>query len=339
MEMQFFKKKMRALKRLGIRGVYNRLRYKFETRSRRVSFGSENPDKIFYVIRGVDHHAKHYTGVAMNLLANYSYVLAHIIYADKHGWLPIVDQIHDPVNTKEDFPINGTQNPWEYFWCQPIPYSLEEVYHSKHVVLSKRSWYLPGDLGYSAEKHKDKMLLRRYHELSERIPLNRVTREHVDAVVKEFFPQGGRVLGISMRRGGTAREDTYHAPNHPIQPTPEEMLAAVQEKMKLWSIDFVFLATEEQHYVEYFSAALEDKLIYLPRKRYVGWKKYTEEENPLYQPGRRYQTALEYLTEMEMLARCQCLIGSITSGLRYALIRNGARFEHVEILENGFWNA
>lgn len=337
--MHFLQKKINALKRLGFHGVYDRFMYKFQTRRRRVSLGDENPDKIFYVIRGIDHHAKHYRGVAMNLLANYSYVLAHMIYADKRGWLPIIDQIHDPVNTKEDFSIHGTENPWEYFWQQPIPYSLEEIFRSKHVVLSKRSWYLPGDLGYSAQKHQDKNLLREYHQLAERVPLNQQTQQYIDAAVKKFFPNGKRILGISMRRGGCAREDVYHAPNHPIQPTPEEMLTVVQDKAKLWNIDFVFLATEEQLYIDFFSNALKDKLIYLPRKRYIGWKKYTERENPLYQPGYRYQTALDYLTEMEMLARCQCLIGSITSGLRYALIRNGAEFEHVKILENGFWNA
>ena len=336
--MQFLQRKIRAFKRLGIRGVYDRIMYRVETRHRWISPGNENPDKIFYVIRGVDHHSKHYTGVAMNLLANYSYVLAHMIYADKRGWLPVVDQAHDPVNTSENFPIHGTKNPWEYFWCQPVPYNLEEVFHSKHVILSRRSWYLPGELGYSAEKHQDKALLHRYRQLSDRVPLNRETQEHIDAVTKKYFPSGKKILGISMRRGGAAREDTYHAPNHPIQPTPDEMLKVVWDKMKLWGIDFVFLATEEQHYIDYFIDALGDKLIYLPRKRYVGWKKYTEEENPLYQPGHRYQTALDYLTEMEMLARCQCLIGSITSGLRYALIRNGGLYEHVKILENGFWN-
>lgn len=330
-------KKMQALKRIGILGVYNRIMYKIITRKRRKTFGTLNADKTFYVIRGVDHHQKYYRGVAMNLLANYSYVLTHIMYAETKGWLPIVDQTKDPVNTKENYPINGTENPWEYFWEQPIPYSLEEVYQSKNVVLSKRSWFPQWDLGYSAEKHLDPSVIQLYYSLSKRIPLNQNTANYVSEVSQSLFKNGKRFLGVSMRRGGHAKEDSYHAPNHPIQPTPEEMLQIVQKRINEWDIDFVFLATEEQQYIDFFKNFLGEKLIFMPRRRYNGWKKYKENENPLYQPGQKYQTALEYLTEMELLAKCHCLIGSITSGLRYAIIRNNSKFDKVEIIENGFW--
>ena len=337
--MGVIEKKIRALRRLGVSGVYNRMMYQMITRERRASFGPLHPDKTFYVIRGVDHHEKHYKSVAMNLLANYSYVLSHMMYAQKRGWLPIVDQIHDPVNTKEDYPINGTDNPWEYFWEQPISYRLSEIYQSKNVVLSKRSWYLQWDLGYSAQKHTDKATIQSYHALSQQIPLNQSTADHVSECYRSLFPNHKRILGVSMRRGGHAKEDEYHAPNHPIQASPHEMIDIVRERMSQWDIDLVFLATEEQQYIDFFKNELKDRLIFMPRRRYNGWKKYNESENPLYQPGCRYQTALEYLTEMELLSRCHCLIGSITSGLRYAIIQNNLQYDEVQIIENGFWSS
>lgn len=336
--MNIIIKKIKAIKRLGIIGTYHRLMYMYMTRERRCTFGPKNIDKTFYVIRGIDHESKHYKGVAMNLLANYSYVLSHMIYADKKGWIPVVDQTNDPVNTKENFKVNDTDNPWEYFWQQPANYSLEEVYQSKNVVLSKRSWYVPGDLGYSAEAHKNPYIIHKFHDLSNRIPLNRATEEYILNAEHQMDWKDKCVLGVTMRRGGYAKEDEYHAPGHPIQPSPNEMLDLVKKRVMDWNIDLVFLATEEEQYVTLFRKTFGDKLCVIQRERYNGWRRYGEAENPLYQPGQRYLTALNYLTEMELLSKCDCAIGSITSGFRYSIIRNNLKYINLEISENGFWS-
>lgn len=336
--MNYIARNLEKIKKIGIKGIYNRLAYKIITREVHKSFGPKNSELTFYIIRGIDHHEKHYQGVAMNLLANYSYVLSHMMYAKKHGWLPIIDQIHDPVNNKESYSINGTYNPWEYYWQQPIPYNLHDVYLSKHVILSKRSWYLKGDLGYSPSKHLNKELIQEYHNLAKEIPLKHDIKEKVQEQYEKIFVNGKKILGVNMRRGGYGKEDEYHAPNHPIQLAPSEMIDIVKTKISRWDIDLIFLATEEQKYIDLFSEEFGNLLIYMPRERYNGWKKYTESANPLYQPGKRYQTALDYLIEMELLSRCNCLIGSITSGLRYAIIQNNLQFEKIEIIDNGYWN-
>lgn len=333
--IQWVGEKFKTLKNVGLEGAYHRLIYLWISRERHKSFGAENPQHRFYVIRGIDHECRHYCGVPLNLLAIHSYVLSHLLYAEEKGLLPIIDQRNDPVNTRKSYSVTGTDNPWEYFWCQPIPYTIEEVYSSRRVILSKRRWYEPGNLGYSVEAHQDLETIQAYHRLSAQVPLNSQTKQYIDRWRDELFSGRGRILGVSLRRGGYAKADYYHAPDHPIQPEPERLADIVAKRLEEWNMDTVFLTTEEELYIELFQNVFGGRLIYLPRMRYHGWKTYPSDQDPLYLPEQRYQTALDYLTEMELLSSCNGLIGSITSGLRYAIIQNNGAFEHLEVLDCG----
>lgn len=332
----YLKQAKTQLDRWGPRLAIKNMIYHILYRERRKTFGEKNPDLTFYVIRSVKSDSRFYLGVDLNLLANYSYAVSHIAYAKERGWIPIIDQLHYPVYNKEDGPINGTENPWEYFWRQPWDVTLEEVYQSKHVVLSKRSWYAPGNPEYSIEAHQDKTQITKYHTLMEEAPLNDVVRQYKESCKSKIFPTHGKVIGVPMRNGGHSRSSPYHAPGHPIQPEREELADIVGQRLKEWGADYVFLTTEENDNIAFFQRRFPNQIIYLPRERYNGWRIFTKEyPNPLYKSGKRYQTSLDYLVEMELLADCDALIGSITSGLRYAIFRNGGRYEHLEILDRG----
>lgn len=325
------------------RGLYatlnkgvNHLIYSFLYRECKKSFGEANKTKTIYVIRSVCENSKYYKGARLNLLANFSYVLSHMLYAQERGWIPVVDQLNYPVYNQESFPVHGSINPWEYYWQQPGGCSLEEAYMSKNVVLSARNWYEPGNLKYSVEAHMDRATILRFHKLINEIPLNKQTSTYKHRCVQDILCGHGRVLGVSMRSGGHSLESSYHALGHPIQPTREELLYLIIDRMKTWKIDAVFLTTEDQDNIDYFKNYLGECLLYLPRERYYKWKPATK-DNPdiLHVPGKQYQTGLNYLMEMELLAECDALIGSVTSGLRYAILRNGGRFKYLEVLDKG----
>ena len=90
--------------------------YHWQTREKRISFGMLNPDKTFYVIRSIDNKNRFYIGPTNNLLANYFYVLSHLVYAQKKGWIPVIDMLNYHVYNSLPYPVNGTMNAWEYFW-------------------------------------------------------------------------------------------------------------------------------------------------------------------------------------------------------------------------------
>ena len=106
--------------------------------------------------------------------------------------------------------------------------------------------------------------------------------------------------------------------------------------MKEWKMEKIFLTSDEETIVEVFKKHFEDKLIVLSRKR----RKRGEETNltrykQLYAAENIHETTLGYLVEMELLSRCNALVGTITSGIRYAVIKNKMKYEHCKIVDNG----
>jgi len=311
--------------------------YHFLTRERKKSFGSANPDKTFYVIRGVDDSSPLYIGVTLNLLANYFYVLSHLKYAQDNGWIPIVDQLNYPVYNSTCGKMNGTKNAWEYFWEQPAEYILEDVYKSRNVILSKRSWFSnQEDMGYEAESHTDREKISHYHKLGESITLKKHVADYINATRGRLFDPEDRVLGVSYRFDGHAKDSPLHGPGHPISPAVETLIELVFKRFKQWDMTRVFLASDEESSVEKFKAVFGERLATVPRKRTNPSVVYDESNvNPIYSAENIYNTTRDYLAEIEILAGCVGLIGSVTSGLKYAVVRNNNAYEHVEIVDCG----
>ena len=105
--------------------------------------------------------------------------------------------------------------------------------------------------------------------------------------------------------------------------------------MEEWNADYIFFCCEMTEKVEKMKEAFGDKLITLPRKRYE--KLPTSDDNPLYVEGQRYQTNLDYLTEMVLLSRCDCLLAGMSGGVRMAIIWNAGRYRKIHIFENNMW--
>lgn len=312
--------------------------YHFQTRERRRSYGNENPDVIYYVIRSIRDKSPFYTGPVHNLMANYFYVLSHLQYAEERGWIPVVDQLNYPVYNSLPGKAGGRENAWEYFWEQPNGASLEEAYRSRHVVLSKQSWYGQWDMGYAKKNYVDKALVAQFHRLSDQVPLNQATKQKVQEAVASFLPNGEKTMGVSIRFGGHAKSCYYHGQGHPIQPELAALLELVERSAEKWEMEWIFLASDEENAVRRFQERLGSKLIVMPRVRSSGTERYDRTHpNPMYVEEQLMRTSLGYLIEMEILARCCALVGTVTSGLRYAVVRNGGRYEHLNIIDCGLF--
>lgn len=334
--MNFLKKVVLYLKKWGLKTSFQNLMYYIENRELKRSFGNKNPDKTIYIIRGINDKSGFYNGPILNLLANYFYVLTHIQYAREKGYIPVVDQKNYPVYNSSDEVINGTLNAWEYYWEQLDAVSLEEAYQSKNVVLSRRKWYGQWDMGYDALKYTDKDTISFMHGLCPF--LNAYTRDYVQEKYDELLKNKGKIIGVSFRYGGHAKNCFYHGEGHPIQPEIEELADIVEERLVSWKMDRIFMTSDSSDSIEYFKNRFGDKLIFMPRiRRKEGMIYKTNEDSPMYCKNQMHNTTLEYLTEMELLSKCDSLIGSVTSGLRYAVVQNNMRYEYCEILERGFF--
>ncbi|MDN0046152.1 hypothetical protein QVN49_03910 [Megasphaera hexanoica] len=308
--------------------------YHWLTREKRCSFGDKNSDKIFYIIRSIDSNSPFYIGPVHNLLANYFYVLSHIQYAKINGWIPIVDQLNYPVYNSVDYPINGSMNAWEYFWKQPSPYTLEEVYNSKNVILSKQNWFSEYDMGYDVKKYSDSECISFFYQLSSEIPFNGYVKNYIDERVKSVFCDKNDILGVSFRFGGHSLSSYKFGKGHPVQPAIEEILPIIKNKMKKWGMQYVFLCSDVIEAINAFYDIFGKCLLVLDRPR-MSMHMSKKEREFFYKNESIYTISLDYLTEMEALSKCTCLLGSVNSGLRYAIIKNKNLYSYVEILDYG----
>lgn len=307
-------------------------------REKQVSFGDKNPDKTFFVIRPYYYLEPNEVATTVaNLLYHYYRNLQHLSYAVKNGWIPVIDwENYGPFPHGEDHPIHGTMNCWEYFWNQPSEYTLEEVYQSKNVILSSRNsvdyGLIPSTRIAPPLSDYAKRIARLCPVYDGLITRNQETERYIQEKQDGLFPKDARILGISVRG---ASYGAKQVPGHPVQPAVHKLLQAAEEVVEEWGADYIFFACEMSTIVDEMRNQFGDRLLVLPRHRYDVLP--TKEDDPLYVPGERYQTNLDYLTEMVLLSRCDSLLAGMSGGVRAAIVWNANAYSHIKIFENGMW--
>ena len=303
------------------------------------SFGSLNPDKTFYVIRLYPP--------ATGWLANYNYILGYIKYALDRGLIPVVDMEHYATLYTEEKPVNGTKNVWEYFFSQPaantttqqhnntttqqhnnttiLSYSLDEVYKSKNVILSNGSLPL-----FHMEIKKD--IMQWQMEMTKLIPFNETVKSHIEKKLSAILPSGKRILGVAVR-GSDLNQRLI---GHHIQITAQELLPIIKQRIIDWKIDYVYIVTEDQKTIEFFTQHLSN-VIFLDIKRLGKTEKNTSTMVSTANQTGKYCSLLNYQTSVYILSQCTCLLGTLSNGLYTALLWNQGKAEQIEIIDKGVY--
>lgn len=312
-------------------------------REKRISYGAKNPDKIFFVIRPYYFMEKNELATSVsNLLFHYYRNLQHLSYAIENNWIPVVDwENYGPFPHQEKYLVNNTNNCWEYYWKQPSEYTLDEVYESKNVILSDRNsrnyGYIPTSFITPPFINYVKLLAQKCPKYDVLFELNETTKEYIFELESKLFSNKGKILGVSIRG---ASYNIKKVDGHPVQPTSLELIENINELVKKWNIDNIFFTCESKSLVEEMKKAFQEKLIVIPRMRYskVPGEVYDGKVyNPLYENGNRYQSNLDYLTEMVLLSRCDSLVAGMSSGVRAAIIWNSGKYENIKIFDKGLW--
>jgi hypothetical protein len=238
--------------------------------------------------------------------------LTHITYAIKNRYVPVID-----LKTVKNPYCNGQNNAWELFFEQPMGYTLDDIATSKNIILSNLNriheiypirWK---DIYFKQNKGEFLSFKDTYKKY---IKFNQNTLGYMQTDLNVVFQDGRRVLGVLCR--GT--DYTLKKPkDHPIQPDPIDVIKKAKEVMKEYNCSHIYLATEDEHIYELFKLCFEDILLTNRQKRFI----HTEliDVTLLAQINRdrendKYLTALEYLSSINILSKCNCFIGGRTSG-------------------------
>lgn len=290
----------------------------------RKSFGRENPDKTFYVIRRRDL----YCGLFSLFITN----LKRIDDALKMGYIPVVD-MQSSYNIYLENELVGKENSWEYYFEQPCGYQLKEVYRSKNVIVGdgkvpKMFPYLDIDflLGRTGELHYWREKVR------ENIRLKKETREIIERKYEELFRTGEKVLGVICRGTDYVQGKPR---NHPVQPTAEQSILQSEKIMSEYGCSKLFLATEDSGTYQKFLDRFADKLI-TNKTSYIDYKGGAIGKEESEQVQSRRANGLEYLTTVMLLAKCDCLCAGCVSATVGALLLTEG-YEYTYLFDLGIY--
>lgn len=246
--------------------------------------------------------------------SNFNRVLAYLYFADQYHLTPVVEYSRE--NTyAEDHAVNGSENPFEYYYEQPAGVSVEDMKRTAVVLESRRenSW-LANELDDKAVNYTRSE--RFVCEMGRMIRTWIRLKPQVDTTLTEQrmqLLQGKKTLGVHVR--GTDFKWNYNG--HPVCVTTEEYLQKAQELVKKSGYEQVFLATDDLDAVGRFQAVFGEKLVYY-RDVVRSNGNVTVMKSESDRRDHHYLLGLEVLRDMLTLAACDGFLAGL-SQVSYAV--------------------
>lgn len=287
-----------------------------QQKERKVSYGQENADKTFYVI-GYGKSARD-AGLFWLVLVYF----AHIVEAVERGYIPVVDlQNYDNQYLAKN--KLHKENAWEYYFEQPMGYTLRDIRKSKNVVLSRKDSY-PEKYLHNLDNKEVLAYLRKLY--GKYVRFNKSTLNYLKGEYKRILKGKKKVLGVLCRGTDYTIKKTA---NHFIQPSPQEMIKKAKDIMLRKKCTHIYLATEDQNNYDLFKRHFGRKLLTNEQIRFsqqdMSGARYLSRIN--FKEGSKQLIGLQYLSTLNLLSKCACFISGVTAG-RNGVHLMSSKFEY-----------
>lgn len=296
---------------------------KWKWRERKVAYGKENADKVFYVVRRATCKAGLFSYVMTNM--------GGVKYAIEHDYIPVIDMQFNQNTYLEESKV-GKTNAWEYYFEQPLGYGLSDIRRSKNVILGcgliGEDTLFPG-----AETAWDPALYQNWRNIFSRyFIIKEEIRREAEKLFREMFG-GARTLGVLARGTDYVNNRPKH---HPIQPEADRMICDVRKAMETYRCQWIYLATEDESIYAQFRQAFGSRVKVTGAKRYSDTRDRNINDISCAGPADRYLRGKEYLLNILLLSLCNCLIAGNTNGTLGALFMSES-FEYQYVYNLGFY--
>lgn len=275
------------------------------------SFGEQNPDTYFYLIK---------PEVGESGLAKFiAFTIGFYDLALRKGAdigtriIPVVDT--GIPGDRNQFNGGDGRDVWTMFFEPLGTHPLKEVYDSKNVIVSQEGNVTVNPYLLALKRNPNvSELIGRY------VRLNESCKDCCEEIRRQVMGERpGRVLGVVGR--GTDFNNPTIARFRQLPLTPAELLGKVVDAVREHDFDHVFLATEDARVFDAFMASeLRDKLLFVPQPRF-DLSSESDRHKLLVdiyqeQAGERdgYAETLRYLSILYILSTCDALIGSTECG-------------------------
>lgn len=230
------------------------------------------------------------------------YYLNRLSFSDKMGFYHVFNCTESEVY-QENHPIHGTRNVFEYYFQQPCGISLKSAWKSKSVIFDCNcddygffdSFHVGGSIDYTfTDKDIEDFaeLQRKYIRLQPHI------KSKIDKQIHRLI-DGHKVLAVHAR--GTDFKVGYKG--HPIVVEPQEYLYEALKMAEKIGADRIFLATDDETFLNVFEEALGEKLLYYKdviRSSGTVWNCCTDPKAK----NQRYRLGFEIVRDVYTMAAC-----------------------------------
>ena len=287
------------------------------------SFGKNNPERLFYVIRS--------NQAEMGFFGLFNYVVDGIWDAIELGAEPIVDWKYYPNDYISDENSIGRINSWDLFFEPICDVSIDEVYKSKNVIMSGGKYVNGGRLGREynnpQEFEKTSELIKKY------IHVNKEVKNMIIDEKNRLGLNGKRILGVKCR-GTDFKESKPYA--HSICPDVNYTSEIIDEKEIEWGrFDNIFLVTEDEQMYNQMKHIYKDRLVSAKTNRITTtngkWLNSLYSEESL---EYKKQAIVDYIVSVYILSDCNAIIAPIVGATNGAMRIRG-RYDHSYIINLG----
>lgn len=279
------------------------------------------------------------------------------VYVEKHKYKLIVD-MSNTKNMLIKSPTNTDENVWDRYFKQE---NLSEINGKNQQVIYQGSvrpyldtdWY--DEMPTSPQKLKNWSKIARKH-----LVFSDELMRHYENKKKQALFDGKRTIGIAIRRefewGLECRIPVCF--NHPLPTKIEDYIRDAKEMLHEWECDKVFISTDDRETLDMFVREFGENCIFVSRRmrHFVenGQMEDNNSDEKLLKKMREYhcivaetsigrqaidldveQNNYDYVSEILMLAECECLISGVAGGSQAAYILNGGNYKHTLIYNKG----
>lgn len=211
---------------------------------------------------------------------------------------------------------------------EPIPQGMK---------IKKLDLATPVDFHLERMDVRDKRQRKLLHMIGKKYAkLNETTQRYIDDEYNALL-SGRKVLGVLYRGTDYVK---LRPPGHPVQPTLEQLAQECIKRIAKRGYKYIYITTDEKRAVDYFIEKFPHCQILVNKRNYFDefYEKPTTRDIAACRHDRendKYLTALEYLSSVYLLSRCDELVAGDCGGSRQAMILNGEKYKYVKIFDLG----
>lgn len=279
-----------------------------------LSLNSKNKKKkIFYIIRRTP---------GAGLFSNFIFVLNHIKLADALGYKPMIDMENFQTIYNEKQLVNKTKNSWNYYFKNKNNYNLKEIYKKNKFIMTSNRF--SKSFSHNIDDNQFRNLFKKYFKI------NSDHLKFIENFEKKYF-LNKKILAVHLR--GTSYKTSA---NHPFPITMRQTINLIEELMKKYEFNKIFLCTEDLNYFNLITRNFKDKVIFLNDS----YKSFKDDAFKVYpRKFHRYKLGRDILREALLISKCDSFVFTNSNVSEFVKFLDNKKKINYFSIQNGFNNS